>query len=86
LAERQLLTSELEVASKNNISARSILDHLDSSSLSANQQMRYYQAQITASQGIPYLALILAYIAQEPLLIGQEHQKISIRPGKNCGN
>lgn len=74
LAERQLLTAELEVASKRNISARSTLDHLDSGSLSANQRMRYYQAQIAANQGTPSLPLIRAYIAQEPLLIGQAHQ------------
>ncbi len=74
LAERQLLTAELEVASKRNISARSTLDHLDSVSLSDNQRMRYYQAQIAANQGTPSLLLILAYIAQEPLLIGQAHK------------
>jgi outer membrane PBP1 activator LpoA protein len=73
LAERQLLTAELEAASKRNISARSILDHLDSGSLSANQLMCYYQAQIAANQDITSLPLIRAYLAQGQLLIGQAH-------------
>lgn len=72
--ESQLLTAELQVANKSYVSARSALSHLDSSSLSANQLVRFYQAQIAANQGKPSLPLIRAYIAQEPLLTGKAHQ------------
>jgi outer membrane PBP1 activator LpoA protein len=72
--ERQLLTAELQVANKSYVSARSSLGHLDSGSLSANQLVRFYQAQIAANQGKPSLPLIRAYVAQEPLLTGKAHQ------------
>ncbi|WP_421414123.1 penicillin-binding protein activator [Serratia plymuthica] len=72
--ERQLLTAELQVANKSYVSARSTLGHLDSGSLSANQLVRFYQAQIAANQGKPSLPLIRAYVAQEPLLTGKAHQ------------
>ncbi|CAI1118673.1 penicillin-binding protein activator [Serratia entomophila] len=73
-AESQLLTAELQVANKSYVSARSTLSHLDSGSLSANQRVRYYQAQISANEGKASLPLIRAYIAQEPLLTGKAHQ------------
>lgn len=72
--ERQLLTAELQVANKSYVSARNTLGHLDSGSLSANQLVRFYQAQIAANQGKPSLPLIRAYVAQEPLLTGKAHQ------------
>lgn len=72
--ESQLLTAELQVANKSYVSARSTLGHLDTGSLSANQLVRFYQAQIAANQGKPSLPLIRAYIAQEPLLTGKAHQ------------
>lgn len=72
--ERQLLTAELQIANKSYVSARSTLGHLDSGSLSPNQKVRYYQAQIAANQGKASLPLIRAYIAQEPLLTGKPHQ------------
>ncbi|QUY47506.1 penicillin-binding protein activator [Serratia plymuthica] len=72
--ERQLLTAELQVANKSYVSARSTLGQLDSGSLSANQLVRFYQAQIAANQGKPSLPLIRAYVAQEPLLTGKAHQ------------
>lgn len=73
--ERQLLTAELQIANKSYVSARSTLGHLDSASLSPNQKVRYYQAQIAANQGKASLPLIRAYIAQEPLLTGKPHQE-----------
>ncbi|OKB66657.1 penicillin-binding protein [Serratia marcescens] len=73
--ERQLLTAELQIANKSYVSARSTLGHLDSGSLSPNQKVRYYQAQIAANQGKASLPLIRAYIAQEPLLTGKPHQE-----------
>ncbi|MGG7668822.1 penicillin-binding protein activator [Yersinia sp. J1] len=72
--EQQLLAAELLVAQKNAPAAAAILAKLDASTLSANQQVRYYQALIGASQGKPTLPLIRAYIAQEPLLKDKAHQ------------
>lgn len=46
-----MLTAELQIANKSYVSARSTLGHLDSASLSPNQKVRYYQAQIAANQG-----------------------------------
>lgn len=72
--EQQLLAAELLVAQKNAPAAAAILAKLDASTLSANQQVRYYQALIGSSQGKPTLPLIRAYIAQEPLLKDKAHQ------------
>lgn len=72
--EQQLLTAELLVAQKNNPAATDILGKLDATQLSANQQVRFYQAQIAANQGKATLPLIRAFIAQEPLLKDKAHQ------------
>lgn len=72
--EQQLLTAELLVAQKNNPAAADILGKLDATKLSANQQVRFYQAQIAANQGRATLPLIRAFIAQEPLLKDKAHQ------------
>ncbi|MCS3406971.1 penicillin-binding protein activator [Serratia sp. AKBS12] len=72
--ERQLLTAELQIAGKNVSAARSTLSRIDNASLSPNQRVRFYQAQIAANQGKASLPLIRAYIAQEPLLNDQAHQ------------
>ncbi|CFQ98959.1 lppc putative lipoprotein [Yersinia frederiksenii] len=72
--EQQLLTAELLVAQKNNPAAADILGKLDATQLSANQQVRFYQAQIAANQGRATLPLIRAFIAQEPLLKDKAHQ------------
>ncbi|HDL7825797.1 TPA: penicillin-binding protein activator [Yersinia enterocolitica] len=72
--EQQLLTAELLVAQKNNPAAADILGKLDATQLSANQQVRFYQAQIAANQGKATLPLIRAFIAQEPLLKDKVHQ------------
>jgi len=66
--ERQLLLAELQVGNKNYDAARNLLGNIDSNSLSPNQLVRLYQAQIAAYQGQPSLPLLRAYIAQEPLL------------------
>lgn len=68
LVERQLLLAELQVGNKNYPAARNSLSNIDSNSLSSNQLVRLYQAQIAANQGQASLPLIRAYIAQEPLL------------------
>ncbi|WP_145520965.1 penicillin-binding protein activator [Yersinia mollaretii] len=72
--EQQLLTAELLVAQKNNPAAADTLGKLDATQLSANQQVRFYQAQIAANQGKATLPLIRAFIAQEPLLKDKAHQ------------
>lgn len=72
--EQQLLTAELLVAQKNNPATADILGKLDATQLSANQQVRFYQAQIAANQGKATLPLIRAFIAQEPLLKDKAHQ------------
>lgn len=72
--ERELLSAELQVANKNLGAAREALNKIDSGSLSPNQLVRLYQAQIAANQGQASLPLIRAYIAQEPLLSAQAHQ------------
>ncbi|MGT3206790.1 penicillin-binding protein activator [Yersinia enterocolitica] len=72
--EQQLLTAELLVAQKNNPAATDILGKLDATQLSANQQVRFYQAQIATNQGKATLPLIRAFIAQEPLLKDKAHQ------------
>ncbi|EIC86644.1 penicillin-binding protein activator [Serratia sp. M24T3] len=72
--EQQLLSAELMIAQKNNQSASITLGKLDVDTLSADQKSRYYKALITSSQGRASLPLLRAYIAQEPLLQGKEHQ------------
>ncbi|QTF10264.1 penicillin-binding protein activator [Brenneria izadpanahii] len=66
--EQQLLSAELSVAQKNVNAANAALSQLDVNALSAQQQLRYYDAQILANQQRPSAALLRAYIAQEPLL------------------
>ncbi|MFZ4833228.1 penicillin-binding protein activator [Rouxiella sp. Mn2063] len=72
--EQQLLGVELQIAQKNYPEAAAQLGKLDVDSLSGDQKVRFYQAQIAASQGRASLPLIRAYIAQEPLLQGKDHQ------------
>lgn len=73
--EQQLLRAELQVAQKNDSEVNYILTRLKPESLTVNQQVRYYQAQANANQGKPTLALVRAYIAQEPLLFNRAHQE-----------
>lgn len=72
--ERQLLSAELQIAGKNLSAARNTLNGIDNNTLSPNQRVRFYQAQIAANQGKASLPLIRAYIAQEPLLNDKAHQ------------
>ncbi len=72
--EQQLLSAELSVAQKNYPSASAVLGKIDTDNLTAEQKSRYYKALIAASQGRTSLPLLRAYIAQEPLLKGKEHQ------------
>ncbi|WP_435927989.1 penicillin-binding protein activator [Dryocola sp. BD613] len=73
--ERALLVPEIKIAQKDYAAANALLAKLDPSSFNKKQQARYYQAVIDASQNRPSLALLRAYIAQEPMLRGEAHQK-----------
>lgn len=72
--ELQLLTAQLRLGSQDVTNAQAILAKLDPSSLSKDQQLRYYSLQIAASQNRPSLDLVRALIAQEPLLTDKAHQ------------
>ncbi|MBN3051332.1 penicillin-binding protein activator [Pectobacterium brasiliense] len=72
--EQQLLSAELSVAQNNMDAAKAALSQLDVGALSNEQKQRYYQTQIKTAQGRPSIELLRAYIAQEPLLKGDEHQ------------
>lgn len=73
--EQALLAVELKVAQQDFAAASTLLGNLNPADLNPSQQARYYQAQITVSQGRPSLALLRALIAQEPLLQGADKQK-----------
>lgn len=73
--ERSLLAPEIKIALKEYAAANALLANIDQAGLNNNQQARYYQAVIDASQNRPSLALLRAYIAQEPMLTGDAHQK-----------
>lgn len=68
--ERQLLQAQFSVMQQNLPAAADQLKQVDIASLSKDQQARYYQLLIAASQGRPLLEVLRAYIAiaQEPLL------------------
>lgn len=74
VSEQQLTSAEVQIAQKNYAAAGISLSKIDAPSLSNEQKIRYYQAQIDANQGRPGLGLIRVYIAQEPLLKGKPHQ------------
>ncbi len=72
--ELQLLRAQLQIAQQNYSGAQQQLSPVKVADLSSDQQVRYYALQIAAAQNRPSLALLRAYIAQEPLLKGDEHQ------------
>lgn len=72
--ELQLLRAQLQIAQQNYSGAQQQLSPIKVADLSSDQQVRYYALQIAAAQNRPSLALLRAYIAQEPLLKGDEHQ------------
>lgn len=73
--EQSLLVPEIKIAQKDYAAANALLAKLDPSSFNKKQQARYYQAVIDASQNRPSLELLRAWIAQEPMLKGEAHQK-----------
>lgn len=73
--EQSLLAVEIKLAQKDVAGAQALLEKLKPADFDHNQQARYWQAQIDASQGRPSLTLLRALIAQEPLLAASDKQK-----------
>lgn len=73
--ELLLLKSQFLFSQQNVPGAIQQLNQVKVDDLSKEQQARYYGLKIAAAQGKTSLALLRAYIAQEPLLSGDEHQK-----------
>ncbi|WP_329502519.1 penicillin-binding protein activator [Klebsiella aerogenes] len=72
--EQSLLAVEVKLAQGDYQGGKALLSKLDPLSFEKNQQPRYWQAQIDASQGQPSLSLLRALIALQPLL-SQAKQK-----------
>ncbi len=66
--EALLLQAQMKIVHQDVNDAAGLLKQVDFDALSKDQQARYYQLQIAASQGRPSLEVLRAYIAQEPLL------------------
>ncbi|MEZ3501642.1 penicillin-binding protein activator [Pantoea sp. KPR_PJ] len=73
--ELLLLKSQFLFNQQNVPGAIQQLNQVKVEDLSKEQQARYYGLKIAAAQGKTSLALLRAFIAQEPLLSGDEHQK-----------
>ncbi len=67
-AEQTLLSAELKLTQQDYAGAQALLSKVDLKGFSQNQQARYWQDAITASQNKPSLTLLRALIAQQPLL------------------
>jgi len=76
--ERTLLAAEMKLAQKDFAGAKAQLNELDPADLEQNQQARYWQTGISASQGKPSLTLLRALIAQQPLLSKPEEKQKNI--------
>ena len=72
--ELLLLRAQMQIGQQDYTGAQQLLGQLKSGGLSQDQQVRYYALQIAAAQNRPSLSLLRAYIAQEPLLKGADHQ------------
>ncbi|MCS3433714.1 penicillin-binding protein activator [Klebsiella sp. BIGb0407] len=73
--EQSLLMAQIKTAQQDYAAASALLNNIDATRLDANQQQAYYSAVIAASAGHPSLALVRAYIAQEPLLSNDKKQE-----------
>ncbi|VFS93587.1 Lipoprotein activator of PBP from the outer membrane A [Raoultella planticola] len=76
--EQSLLAVEVKLAQNDFQGAQALLAKLDPASFEHNQQPRYWQAQIDASQGRPSITLLRALIAQQPLLSQAKQQQQNI--------
>ncbi|QGY30658.1 penicillin-binding protein activator [Pantoea cypripedii] len=72
--ELQLLRAQMLIGQQDFNGAQQLLGQLKTAGMSQDQLARFYGLQIAAAQNRPSLALLRAYIAQEPLLQGADHQ------------
>ncbi|MFT4269812.1 MAG: penicillin-binding protein activator [Pantoea sp.] len=72
--ELQLLRAQMQIGQQDFNGAQQLLSQVKTDGLSQDQQARFYGLQIAAAQNRPSLALLRAYIAQEPLLKAADHQ------------
>ncbi|WP_345828200.1 penicillin-binding protein activator [Pantoea sp. BRR-3P] len=72
--ELLLLRAQMQIGQQDFGGAQQLLGQVKTGDLSQDQQVRYYALQIAAAQNRPSLALLRAYIAQEPLLKAADHQ------------
>ncbi len=73
--ELRLLKAQSLIGQQKVADAQQLLSQVKTSELSQDQLARYYDLQIASAQGKTSLALLRAYIAQEPLLKGDARQK-----------
>ncbi|WP_133745569.1 MULTISPECIES: penicillin-binding protein activator [Pantoea] len=73
--ELRLLKAQSLIGQQKVADAQQLLSQVKTSGLSQDQLARYYDLQIASAQGKTSLALLRAYIAQEPLLKGDARQK-----------
>ena len=73
--EAALLNAEVKLALGDRAAAVPLLANISPASLNPNQQARYWQAQVTATEGRATLERLRALIAQETLLPAAEKQK-----------
>lgn len=66
--EQALLAAELKLTQQDYAGAQALLVNIDPKGFNQNQQARYWQDVITASQNKPSPTLLRALIAQQPLL------------------
>lgn len=66
--EQALLAAELKLTQQDYAGAQGLLVNIDPKGFNQNQQARYWQDVITASQNKPSPTLLRALIAQQPLL------------------
>ena len=76
--EQSLLAVEVKLAQNDFQGAQALLAKLDPASFEHNQQPRYWQAQIDASQGRPSITLLRALIARQALLSQPKQQQQNI--------
>ena len=76
--ERSLLAAGLKLSQQDIGGAQALLAKIDPTGLDNNQQTRYWQMAIAASQGKPSLTLLRALIAQQPLLANAAEKQKNI--------
>lgn len=75
--ESVLLNAEIKLVQGDRPAATALLANINPNGLNPNQQLRYRQAQVNATEGRPTLERLRALIALEPLLAQSDKQKNS---------